>query len=93
MAADSDPMKQIPPEHQNIVQSTWSQLLGSEGNAQNLAMDLFKRYLIIMNIERYLNDCLVMAVWLPHNLGRGSPWAIKPEVLGETALTKALYKV
>ena len=47
MASMEDPMGKIPPQHQDIVNSTWSQLLNAEGGVQNLAVDLLKRLVSI----------------------------------------------
>ncbi|XP_055328603.1 calpain clp-1-like isoform X3 [Paramacrobiotus metropolitanus] len=42
MSDQPDPIKQLPPQHEDIVRSTWAQLLGAEGSVQNLAVDLVK---------------------------------------------------
>ncbi|OQV14895.1 hypothetical protein BV898_10927 [Hypsibius exemplaris] len=44
MATSEDPMAKISPQHQDIVNSTWSQLLNAEGGVQNLAADLLKGF-------------------------------------------------
>ncbi|GAV09702.1 hypothetical protein RvY_19195 [Ramazzottius varieornatus] len=44
MADTQNPMGQIPEKQQNIINDTWSQLLGAEGGVQNLAMSLVKSF-------------------------------------------------